>query len=363
MPIKDIAQVLLYITPGFLTLALYHKKYPARKDSDFFLIAWSLVYGVIISTAVYWLDNSFFHHWLHSTPLQSLSDEKHQISINFRFITALYVGGLLLALIKIAWRTLAYWLSARYAIFRMLAPDDMTIWAKVNKDPKPDWAVVFLDDGAIYIGQIKHWAFIPDNDDHDFLLSKARRVEDDLSVKYEVPGKGVYLNTRNVRRIEFLQREETSVQSHSPIAIEKSEGDRMQNQNNSSVQKHLEFIQLTIVRMAANSFIIKGWTVTLVAAILAFTTAEQGSKCGWISLIPAFIFWGLDGYYLRQERLFRKLYDHVRKNSYEGTDFSMDTKPGQYEVSGWLRVCCSKTIFWFYLPLAVVAALIARFVA
>lgn len=137
----------------------------------------------------------------------------------------------------------------------------------------------------------------------------------------------------------------------------------MAQQENSHLLKHLEFLEITIVRMAANSFIIKGWTVTLVAAILAFTTAEKGSKCGWISLIPVFIFWGLDGYYLRQERLFRCLYNCVRLLPAEkGTDFSMDTSPFTSEVRNWFGVCFSKTLFWFYFPLAVAAAGVAYYV-
>lgn len=33
--------------------------------------------------------------------------------------------------------------------------------------------------------------------------------------------------------------------------------------------KHLEFIQYIINRMAKNSFLLKGWTVTIVAAFFA----------------------------------------------------------------------------------------------
>jgi hypothetical protein len=36
--------------------------------------------------------------------------------------------------------------------------------------------------------------------------------------------------------------------------------------------------------------------------------------------------WYLDSFFLRQERLFRALYDDVRKKSPESIDFSMDTK-------------------------------------
>ena len=38
----------------------------------------------------------------------------------------------------------------------------------------------------------------------------------------------------------------------------------------SDKQKHLEFIQNAISRMAANSFMLKAWTVLLVSALFAF---------------------------------------------------------------------------------------------
>lgn len=135
----------------------------------------------------------------------------------------------------------------------------------------------------------------------------------------------------------------------------------MASGENTHLLKHLEFIQITAVRMAANSFIIKGWAVTLVVAVLAFTTADRGCRCGWIGLIPAVIFWGLDAYYLRQERLFRKLYDHVRENNSDSTDFSMDTKAVEAKVPPWVTVGLSKTIASFYAPLTAVAGLVSYY--
>ncbi len=97
--------------------------------------------------------------------------------------------------------------------------------------------------------------------------------------------------------------------------------------------KHLEMIQVVINRMANNSFLLKGWSVTLTAAL--FALAAKGSNPVFILLawVPALMFWGLDGYYLRQERLFRKIYDKVRKiKDDSGIDFSMDTRPHNAEV-------------------------------
>lgn len=118
--------------------------------------------------------------------------------------------------------------------------------------------------------------------------------------------------------------------------------------------KHLEFIQVTIVRMAANSFVIRGWTVTLVAAILAFTSKDANSNAASIALIPAIMFWSLDAYYLRTEREFRALYDQVRQNPPKDdleVDFSLDVSKVKTKTAGTLRVAFTRTLAPFYLAL------------
>src|SRR6266436_8960138 len=69
--------------------------------------------------------------------------------------------------------------------------------------------------------------------------------------------------------------------------------------------KYLEFIQAAISRMAANSFLIKGWSVTLGTAVLGFSLKENNWAMALVALIPASSFWALDAYYLGLERLFR----------------------------------------------------------
>ena len=39
--------------------------------------------------------------------------------------------------------------------------------------------------------------------------------------------------------------------------------------------KHLEFIQKTIERMAKNSFLLKGWSLTLTTALIAISVKEK----------------------------------------------------------------------------------------
>lgn len=85
---------------------------------------------------------------------------------------------------------------------------------------------------------------------------------------------------------------------------------------------YLGFIQGAINRMAGNVFIVKGWSVALVAAIIAVTS---DAKFGfYIAIVPVLLFWWLDAYYLRQERLYRKLYE-IASTANPPVTFSMDT--------------------------------------
>ncbi len=112
-------------------------------------------------------------------------------------------------------------------------------------------------------------------------------------------------------------------------------------------EAYLAMIQGVINRLAQNSFLLKGWSVLLVSALLA---VAAGSSEDWIlpvAFLPAVAFWGLDGYYLRQERLFRRLYDHARQADKADVDYSMDTGPFQSEVS-WRSVVVSRTLSAFH---------------
>jgi hypothetical protein len=113
--------------------------------------------------------------------------------------------------------------------------------------------------------------------------------------------------------------------------------------------KHLDFIQLTITRMAANSFLLKAWGVTLVGAIFALSAANSHLKFVILALIPLAAFWVLDGYYLQQEKRFRDLYDVVRKKQERQINFSMEA-PAH---SSWFRNMFNKTELIFYGTLAV----------
>jgi len=112
--------------------------------------------------------------------------------------------------------------------------------------------------------------------------------------------------------------------------------------------KHLEMIQGVINRMANNSFLLKGWSVILVSALFALAAKDSNKLYIYLAYFPTIAFWVLDGYFLWQERLYRKLYDKVRIMDEPAIDFSMDTSSIVSRVSAWCDVVFSKTLFIFH---------------
>lgn len=112
--------------------------------------------------------------------------------------------------------------------------------------------------------------------------------------------------------------------------------------------KHLEFIQGVINRLSTNSFLLKGWTVLIVAALLSFSLSENSRILAGFSILPLTIFWGLDGYFLWEERKYRKHYDRVRKGLESPVDFSMDVSDLVADTGGWLKATFSTTLVAFH---------------
>lgn len=125
-------------------------------------------------------------------------------------------------------------------------------------------------------------------------------------------------------------------------------------------RKHLEFIQNVINRMARNSFMLKSLMALQVAAFVAFLarggntdssmaglTSEPALMLVLLTILP---FWFLDGYFLMQERLFRHLYERVRRLDESEIDFSMDASKriGSNWLTRWLGSLFGATILAYY---------------
>ena len=117
--------------------------------------------------------------------------------------------------------------------------------------------------------------------------------------------------------------------------------------------KHLELIQGVINRMASNSFRLKGWGVVLVSALLVLVVREDKNELALIGLFPVVVFWGLDAYFLCQERRYIALYNHVRALEPAEIDFSMETDCFRDRRLTWHSALFSGTLVAFYAAVAI----------
>jgi len=111
--------------------------------------------------------------------------------------------------------------------------------------------------------------------------------------------------------------------------------------------KHLEFIQGAIARMATNSFLFKGWAITIAAALSAFAAVNTKRALLAIALISTLLFWGLDGYYLWLERGFVKLHNQVAAKEESDIDFAMRIDKSNAACE-WFKTCWRPHLFVFY---------------
>ncbi len=94
--------------------------------------------------------------------------------------------------------------------------------------------------------------------------------------------------------------------------------------------KHMEMIQAVVARLAGNSFLLKGWALTLTVALLGFAVNKSSSGLALVALLPIIVFWGLDSYYLHTEWLFRELHRKVRNPESGVKPFFMGATDGDF---------------------------------
>ncbi|AYD40814.1 hypothetical protein D4Z93_09860 [Clostridium fermenticellae] len=81
------------------------------------------------------------------------------------------------------------------------------------------------------------------------------------------------------------------------------------------IHKEIDLIQACITRMANNSFLLKGWYITLITVMLTLFFAQHCriELIGLFIFVITAVFWGLDGFFLKTEILYRWKYSWVIK--------------------------------------------------
>lgn len=125
--------------------------------------------------------------------------------------------------------------------------------------------------------------------------------------------------------------------------------------------KHLEFIQNIIARLSNISFLLKGWGITLLAALFALSAKDSNSRFYWISVFVLLIFWVLDSYFISVERKYRALYDQVRKKDEHEIDFNLKTSSVAAKKASLFACIISKPLLFFYGSILLIVLMAFKF--
>jgi hypothetical protein len=116
-------------------------------------------------------------------------------------------------------------------------------------------------------------------------------------------------------------------------------------------RKHLDFIQAVIARLASSSAAAKGWGLTVATAAFGFSATKAVPVVAGLGLVVVIFFGILDSYYLREERLFRYLYDDARKGNVEVYSMNKNDYSSRCKRRNVIR---SWSLLGFYGPLLLV---------
>lgn len=118
--------------------------------------------------------------------------------------------------------------------------------------------------------------------------------------------------------------------------------------------KEIDLIQACIERMAKNSFMVKGWAMTIFVGALTLLKGDVFSY-PWLIIIaviiPYLAFWYLDAYFLRTEKCYRLLYEWViekRADSIKTSQFDLNPCRFKEQSGKFYKTFFSQTLIVFF---------------
>jgi hypothetical protein len=201
MSFTDLTEILLFLAPGYIAIRLIRLWHPVKEKDSFHDFASSVLLGFFITGLLKLIDEKYLNFFLGSN-ISSYGLP----SIRFYFViifSGVIVGIFLIGLLKL-YRSK----TKDSSILGFLSSGTDPVWLNINSSDNEDWAIVYLDDKSIYFGWIADYNYNPNFEDQDFLLSNAIRLDENLKRVSKINGVGVYLNTRDVKKIEFVKGSE-----------------------------------------------------------------------------------------------------------------------------------------------------------
>ncbi len=133
----------------------------------------------------------------------------------------------------------------------------------------------------------------------------------------------------------------------------------MTEQEKGYLIEHMKMTQDIITRMNRNSFQLKGWMLTIVAACLALFGSSSNAVYIWVAIAPTVVFWFLDTFYLREERKYVAIHGKLVK-IFNGKEqikdfmlFDLSTKEYRGGRYNFFAVMFSRTEWSLYLTVII----------
>lgn len=139
--------------------------------------------------------------------------------------------------------------------------------------------------------------------------------------------------------------------------------------------KEIDLIQNCVTRMSQNSFMVKGWLITLISVVLALLPEKFNVQILCIvGIIAVLCFWFLDAFFLKTEKLYIMKYEWIIKNRKSSNEYIFDLDP--YNSNMWLpqkdkkgknqlpkapsllTMMFTKTLLLLYVPLIILTLLV-----
>lgn len=145
----------------------------------------------------------------------------------------------------------------------------------------------------------------------------------------------------------------------------------MQQQEREKIQveelhKEIDLIQNCINRMSNNSFLLKGWLITIIAAVVTLSQADLDNVVFFVLVFSTLIFWWMDAFFLRAEKEYRKMYEWMLKKRKENSrELQYDLNPKRFETQvesiwGFMK---SPTLAGFYLCILIAVIFVALYLS
>lgn len=132
------------------------------------------------------------------------------------------------------------------------------------------------------------------------------------------------------------------------------------------LHKEIDLIQNCINRMSNNSFLLKGWLITIIAAVVTLSQKDLNIVVFFVLFFSTLIFWGLDAFFLRTEKEYREMYEWMlekrRQNSRE-LQYDLNPKRFDSQVGSIFCIMRSPVLAGFYLYILITVILVTLYLS